>query len=168
MQQIPVTFQANPAASTVTISDLSFNQLMNLVVKYLVGTVNATVSFFLTGSVLPVVDQGVLFYSTVTGYFYAWSGVAGAYVPTGQNLVVGDVLFDYTNADELARGYVLAAGSRTIDSIAGLSASQNFNLHVLLGAGAGVEVPNVTAPTSTVGGGSGGGGTLFPKIFCGF
>ena len=113
---------------------------------------------------LPVTNQGYLF-NTTNNTFYAWNG--SSYSAISQIASVGDIKSNYLNADELALGWVLAAGSRTIDSIAGLTTAQNAALHTLFGAGAGIQVPNVTAPTSTVGGGGGGGGTAYSKIFCG-
>ncbi len=118
---------------------------------------------FLFVDTLPTTDQGY-FYNTANNSFYYWNGTSYSAVTSAS---AGDVLFNYNNADELTRGYVLAAGSRTIDSIAALTTNQNAALHTLFGLGAAIQVPNITAPTSTVGGGGGGGATLYPKIFCG-
>ncbi len=166
-QQIfPVTLIAIPAP--VGIEAFNFNQLTQLLAQYLSATVSADVTFFQQGATLPTTDQGVVFYSTATGLFYFWNTSLGAYYPTGLNIPLGSTMFCYTNADLLSQGYVLASGSRVIDAITSLSANQATNLHLLFGAGATVQVPNVTAPTSTVGGGGGSGGTLYPFIFCGF
>jgi len=141
---------------------------MQLVAQYVTGTVSADVRFFQQGATLPTVDESVIFYQTTTGIFYFWNTALGAYYPTGLNIPLGSVIFDYVNDDELANGYVLALGSRAIDSITALSANQATNLHTLFGAGALIQVPNITAPVSTVAGGGGSGGTLYPHIFCGF
>ena len=162
---LPISLQASPVPSSLEV--LNLTELMNVISQYVTGTVSADVTFYLQGSTLPTTDQGVIFYNTTTGLFYYFNTALGAYYPTGLNIPLGSVLFNYTNADELANGYVLAAGSRAIDSIAGLSANQKSNLHLLFGAGALVGVPNITSPVSaSVGGGS--GNTLYPKIFCGF
>ena len=163
---IPISLQASPVPASLQVTTLT--QLMQLVAQYVTGSVAADVTFFQQGSVLPTTDQGVIFYNTVTGLFYFWSVALGAYVPTGLNIPLGSVIFDYVNGDELSNGYVQALGSRVIDSIAALSANQNANAHILFGAGALIEIPNITSPVSTVGGGGGGGGTLYPKIFVGF
>ncbi len=160
-QTFPITLIAIPAP--VGIEAFTFNQLTQLLAQYLSASVSPDVTFFQQGSVLPTTDQGVIFYSTLTGYFYFWSTTAGAYVVTGQNLVSGDVLLNYTAGDELARGYVLADG-RVIDNIATLSANQNAALHVLFGSGALKTIPTITPPASAAGTGS--GSAIFPKIFC--
>ena len=102
---------------------------------------------------------------TTNNTFYAWGG--SSYSPVSQIASVGDIKSNFTNADELALGWVLAAGSRTIDSITAMTANQNANAHALFGAGALIQIPNVAAPVSTVAGGGGGGGTLYSKIFLG-
>ncbi len=165
-QTFPVTLIAIPAP--VGIEAFTFNQLTQLLAKYLSASVSPDVTFFQQGSVLPTTDQGVVFFSTTTGCFYFWNSTVGSYVVVGQNLVPGDVKFDYDSADELSSGWVLASGSRVIDDIATLSANQNTAAHTLWGAGATVQVPNITAPVSTVGGGGGSGGTLYPKVFLGY
>lgn len=114
---------------------------------------------------VPVTNMGTLIWVTGTNTLYFWSG--SSYQPVTTQ-VVGDLLLDYTNGDELSRGYVQALGSRTIDSITALSVTQNAALHTLFGAGALIQIPNVSAPVSTVAGGGGGGATLYPKIYCGF
>ena len=163
---LPVSLVASPVPTNLSVATLT--EFMQLVAQYVTGSVSADVTFFQQGTTLPTVDQSVIFYQTSTGLFYFWDSSLGAYAPTGLNIPLGSVLFDYVNGDELTNGYVLASGSRVIDSIAALSANQATNLHDLFGAGALIQIPNVTAPVSAVGGGSGGGGTLYPKIFCGF
>lgn len=165
-QTFPVTLIAIPAPAGI--EAFNFNQLTQLLAQYLSASVSADVTFFQQGTTLPTTDQGVVFYSPTTGLFYYWNADLGAYYPTGLNIPLGSTMFCYTNADLLSQGYVLAAGSRAIDDIPGLSANQNTNLHTLFGPGALIQVPNITAPTSTVGGGGGVGGTLYPFIFCGF
>ena len=113
---------------------------------------------------VPLTNMGTLIWVTGTNSLWYWSGSAYAPVTTW---AVGDILMNYTNADELARGFVLAAGSRVITSIAGLTANQTLALQGLFGSSAGVQVPNLTPITSTVAGGGGSGGTTYGKIFCG-
>lgn len=163
---IPITLQAAPVPATATYPTLT--ELMQLVAQYVSGTVTNNVTFFLQGATDPATDQGVIFYNTTQGVFKVWSASAGAYVVTGQNTPLGSVMFDNVNGDELSAGWVLAAGSRTIDSISGLSVAQNAALHTLYGAGATVQVPNVTAPASSFGGGPGTGATLYGKVFAGY
>ncbi len=165
MNNIPISLAATPA--TTTIRYANFNEFLTLVAQYLVGSISANVSFFLTGTTPPTTNQGVLFYNTSTGSFYAWNTVAGAYTVVGINQAVGDIKFDYDSGDQLSAGWVLALGSRTIDSITAMSANQNLAAHGLFGAGAAIQIPNVTAPVSTVAGGGGSGSTLYPKIFVG-
>ena len=162
----PISLQASPVPTSLRVTNLT--EFMQLVSQYVTGTVSADVTFFLQGSTLPTTNESVIFYQTATGLFYYWNDSLGAYYPTGLNIPLGQISFGYTNADMLSQGYVLAAGSRAIDSITGLSANQNANLHSLFGAGALIQVPNVAAPVSTVGGGGGGGGTAYSYIFCGF
>lgn len=163
---IPITLAWSPVAVDVQYTTL--NELGTLLQSQLSGTVTDSVSFFLSGATPPTTDQGVIFYNTATGQFMAWSDSAGAYVVVSDGTQVGDVKFNYNSADEVSTGWVLASGSRTIDSITALSTNQNLAAHTLFGAGALIQIPNITAPTSTVGGGGGGGATLYPKIFLGW
>ncbi len=165
-QTLPISLQATPVPASLQVTTLT--EFMQLCAQYLTATVAADVTFFLQGSTPPVVDEGVVFFNTTTGFFMEWNNTAGAYVVVGQGIAVGDVKFNYNSGDELSLGWVLASGSRAIDSITGLTANQNTAAHVLFGAGALIQFPNITAPVSTVGGGGGGGGTLFPKIFVGY
>lgn len=141
-QNIPLNLQATPAPDTV--SYVTFNQLMQLVAQYLTASINTAVSFFLTGTTDPVVDQGVIFYNTAQGYFKAWSTAAGSYVVTGVTIRPGDLVQDYLAGDELSRGLVLLDG-RVINNIVTLSANQNAALHTLFGAGAGQVIPTIAA-----------------------
>jgi hypothetical protein len=137
---IPITLAWSPVAVDVQYTTL--NELGTLLQSQLSGEVTDNVSFFLTGATPPTTDQGVLFFSTATGYFMQWSDTAGAYVVTGQNIAVGDVLFNATAGDEISRGYFLADG-RTIATIPGIYANQVTALTAYYG---GATLPTITAP----------------------
>lgn len=149
---IPITLAWSPLAVDVQYANL--NELGTILQAQLSGTVTENVSFFLTGTTAPTTNQNALFYNTSTGYFYAWSNSAGAYVVTGVNTAVGDVLFNSTGGDEILRGYFVADG-RTIANIPGIYANQITALSTYYG---GTTLPTITAPA----------GGLYPKVFGGF
>ena len=114
---------------------------------------------------VPLTNMGTLIWVTGTNNLWYWNGTSYSPVTTW---TLGDCKFNYTAGDQLTTGFVSALGSRTIDSITALSVTQNAALHTLFGDGALIQIPNITAPVSTVAGGGGGGGTLYPLIYVGF
>lgn len=96
-----------------------------------------------------------LFFNTATNLLKVWNPAIGSgqYSTAGYLPSLGDQKMSYTNADNLAAGWVLADG-RTISGIGGLTATQSANLTGLFGA---------TLPTVA----SVGSPAYYFLIFCG-
>ena len=75
-----------------------------------------------------------LFFNTATNLLKIWNPAIGTgqYSTVGYLPALGDQKMSYTNADDLANGWVLANG-RTISGIGGLTATQSANLTNLFG-----------------------------------
>ena len=156
-------FVSGPTDPLTNTGALFYNTTQNAFKFFSTITGNWQPIQFLIVATLPVTNNGLV-YLTTTNLFYFWNG--SAYSAVSQ-FEVGDIKFSYTSTDDLGNGWVLAAGSRTIDSITAMTTNQNANAHTLFGAGALIQIPNLTAPTSTVGGGGGGGGTCYGFIYLG-
>lgn len=157
-------FLSGAVDPTTNLGVIFYNQTTNTLKYWSTATGSYLPVGFQFVSALPMTNQGLV-YLTSSNSFWFWGG--SSYQPVS-NAVVGDCKFNYTAGDQLTTGFVSALGSRTIDSITALSVTQNAALHTLFGDGALIQIPNITAPVSTVAGGGGGGGTLYPLIYCGF
>ena len=78
---IPISLVASPVPTSLSAATLT--EFMQLVAQYVSGSVSADVTFFLEGSVDPVVDEGVVFFNTVQNCFKSWSNDTGSYLPIG-------------------------------------------------------------------------------------
>ena len=123
------------------------NGLLGIIAQYLQGSISQSVSFFQQGSNYPSSDQGIFFNQT-TQQFGAWNAALGRYIPL-TTLKVGDAKPSYVAGDDVVNGWVELNG-RNINSVAGITVSQQANLATLFGAGATLPTQNFGATAGLV------------------
>lgn len=132
---IPITL--TPIPVPVNIQAVNINDFLGIVCEYVSGSISQNVSFFIQGATPPNSNQGI-FYNTSTQRFENWNSNTGTYQAITE-YQVGDLKAAYRTSDDPVNGWILLDG-RVINTITGLSQSQNSNLQNLFGTGG--SLPN--------------------------
>lgn len=145
MSKIPINLAPLPVSPGMKI--LNLNQMLSMVASHLEASITASnISFFITSTVDPQSDQGLVFNSS-QNLFKRWDGENGKYVPIAP-ISVGDSKLSFISGDDVTNGWVQLDG-RNINNVLGVTQNQKSNLETMFGANG--TLPTIQPPTDVSG-----------------